>query len=372
MLTYICDTYDNLSDDLKKKACLYHDPLDEGIMECIAKKRNDPNKYRYYEDRIAPHHDIADGDLVQVLDGQCAIVDVMNVKEIVCKPGIYQFSKTGEKTFELGPFDNEFTRNKLKELEKADFGYTHYIYFVNIKDTWELDLTSMMSELLRYVDLEKGIDLDVSVKVKGSLEFKVKCPVSFHEYFRHDFKDEFKMFEFSKRLYYLTNNSMVVRYAYLNKINYDQIVNYIDEIKEYHKEVMKSDDIGIDVLSFNIDDVNVGEWDLKRIKQMEDNYARLDSNYQAMEILFNQYSVMASQLEEPERQELEKILKEQVEIARKGAVCECGFKFHNEKFCMECGKPRPKPDLRFWICPNCKKVSRGGKFCENCGTRKEG
>lgn len=37
-----------------------------------------------------------------------------------------------------------------------------------------------------------------------------------------------------------------------------------------------------------------------------------------------------------------------------------------EKFCMNCGKPKPEP-IAAWTCPSCGHSGNEGKFCTNCG-----
>lgn len=54
------------------------------------------------------------------------------------------------------------------------------------------------------------------------------------------------------------------------------------------------------------------------------------------------------------------------EFQSNGWTCTCGCKNNQEKYCSECGKPKPET----WDCNICGKKENTGKFCTECGTPK--
>ncbi len=339
---------------------------------------------------------ITSGSVLAVADGQCAIVvEQGKVSEICAQPGQYVYDGTTEPSIFVGDL-GESIKDVFHSIGKRfTFGgqapNDQRIYFVNTRELPGNKYGTPAPVPFRIVDRNIGLDLDGSLRCHGEYSIRVTNPILLYTNVTGNVSDAYRREELEGQMRTELLTALQPALARISEmgIRYSALPAHTAELAQALNDILSAqwrDKRGIEIASFGISSMKLGEEDERMIKDLQRNAALRDPSMGAATLTGATADAMRAAAANPggagmafmgmnmaqqaggvNAQSLYQMAAQQAGApTQSGAYCpNCGAKVNGGKFCPECGKPLAAAD---WTCPRCGKVGNRGKFCAECGS----
>lgn len=386
---------------------VYCDALPADVLMAKGQKKSNRKASNKGDDDL-----LSEGSIIAINEGQCMIVVQQGrIVEVCAEPGEFELT-SGEPSIFYGKL-GEGIKQTFSSIGKAiTFGggiaNDVRVYFFNMKEIIGNKFGTPTPVPFRVVDMNIGLDVDISVRCNGEYSYKIVDPLLFYKnvagnvegsYSRKELDSQLKS-EFLTALQpaFATISEQGVRYSAVPGHTKELAVAMRDELTPSWTEYR-----GIEIVKVGINSIAANPEDEERLKTLQMTAVMRDPNMRAanqsmatgdamrtaagntagamtgfmgMNMAGNAGASMAQPgmydgVGQPYQYQ------NAYNVAGNGGFgngqqaggwkCECGAQ-NTGKFCMNCGKPKPAP-AGGWACPKCG-AQNTGKFCMECGTPK--
>ena len=338
---------------------------------------------------------ISNGSGIAVADGQCMIiVEQGKIVEVCAEPGEYTYDTSTEASIFVGPLSQSI-KDTFKTMVKrltygGDTAKDQRVYYFNIKEILDNKYGTVNPIPFRVVDKNIGLDIDISVKCHGTFSYKIVDPLLFYTHVSGNVKECYYKEDIAGMLKGELLTALQPAFANVSEagIRYSSLPGHTTEIVEELNKILDqkwSQLRGIEMTSLTILSITANKEDEALIKNVQKTALLTNPSMAAATLVEAQSEALKAAASNDggtmlgfmgmnmvqgatglNAQSLYEMPKKEIEKESKDIwVCQCGAK-NTGKFCMDCGKEKPK--VKGWIC-ECGTVNKG-KYCTECGKKK--
>lgn len=349
---------------------------------------------------------ISNGSVVAVNDGQCMlIVEQGKVVEVCAEPGEYTYDTSSEPSVFCGGLGAGVKAAFQQIGKRFTFGgeppKDQRVYFVNTKELVGNKYGTPNPVPFRVVDMNIGLDMDITIKCFGEYSYQIANPVLFYTNVCGNVEQDYTRDEIDGQLKSELMTALQPAFARISEmgIRYSALPGHTQELSDVLNKVLsdKWDNLrGIRIVSLGVSSVKASEEDEAMIKELQRNAVFRNPTMAAAQMVGAQAGAMQSaasnqktgpamafaamnmaanvgganaqnlfsmgQQQAQAAQQMQPQYQQPSQTAQKTEwTCACGA-VNTGKFCSECGSPRPSGP---WTC-SCGTVNTG-KFCQECG-----
>ena len=349
---------------------------------------------------------ISNGSVVAVNDGQCMlIVEQGKVVEVCAEPGEYTYDTSSEPSIFCGGLGAGVKAAFQQIGKRFTFGgeppKDQRVYFVNTKELVGNKYGTPNPVPFRVVDMNIGLDMDITIKCFGEYSYQIANPVLFYTNVCGNVEQDYTRDEIDGQLKSELMTALQPAFAKISEmgIRYSALPGHTQELSDVLNKVLsdKWDNLrGIRIVSLGVSSVKASEEDEAMIKELQRNAVFRNPTMAAAQMVGAQASAMQSaasnqktgpamafaamnmaanvgganarnlftmgQQQAQAAPQMQPQNQQSAPAAPKTEwTCSCGA-VNTGKFCSECGSPRPSGP---WTC-SCGTVNTG-KFCQECG-----
>lgn len=349
---------------------------------------------------------ISNGSVVAVNDGQCMlIVEQGKVVEVCAEPGEYTYDTSSEPSVFCGGLGAGVKAAFQQIGKRFTFGgeppKDQRVYFVNTKELVGNKYGTPNPVPFRVVDMNIGLDMDITIKCFGEYSYQIANPVLFYTNVCGNVEQDYTRDEIDGQLKSELMTALQPAFARISEmgIRYSALPGHTQELSDVLNKVLsdKWDNLrGIRIVSLGVSSVKASEEDEAMIKELQRNAVFRNPTMAAAQMVGAQAGAMQSaasnqktgpamafaamnmaanvgganaqnlfsmgQQQAQAAQQMQPQYQQPSQTAPKTEwTCACGA-VNTGKFCSECGSPRPSGP---WTC-SCGTVNTG-KFCQECG-----
>lgn len=347
---------------------------------------------------------ISNGSVIAVSDGQCMlIVEQGKVVDVCAEPGEYTYDTSSEPSIFCGGLGKGVKEAFQQIGKRFTFGgeppKDQRVYFVNTKELVGNKYGTPNPVPFRVVDMNIGLDMDITIKCFGEYSYQIANPVLFYTNVCGNVEQDYTRDEIDGQLKSELMTALQPAFARISEmgIRYSALPGHTQELSDVLNKVLsdKWDNLrGIRIVSLGVSSVKASEEDEAMIKELQRNAVFRNPTMAAAQMVGAQASAMQSAASNQKtgpamafaamnmaanvgganaqnlfamgQQQTTPQMQPQYQQPSQTApktewTCACGA-VNTGKFCSECGSPRPAGS---WTC-SCGTVNTG-KFCQECG-----
>ena len=347
---------------------------------------------------------ISNGSVIAVSDGQCMlIVEQGKVVDVCAEPGEYTYDTSSEPSVFCGGLGKGVKEAFQQIGKRFTFGgeppKDQRVYFVNTKELVGNKYGTPNPVPFRVVDMNIGLDMDITIKCFGEYSYQIANPVLFYTNVCGNVEQDYTRDEIDGQLKSELMTALQPAFARISEmgIRYSALPGHTQELSDVLNKVLsdKWDNLrGIRIVSLGVSSVKASEEDEAMIKELQRNAVFRNPTMAAAQMVGAQASAMQSAASNQKtgpamafaamnmaanvgganaqnlfamgQQQAAPQMQPQYQQPSQTApktewTCACGA-VNTGKFCSECGSPRP---VGPWTC-SCGTVNTG-KFCQECG-----
>lgn len=347
---------------------------------------------------------ISNGSVIAVSDGQCMlIVEQGKVVDVCAEPGEYTYDTSSEPSVFCGGLGKGVKEAFQQIGKRFTFGgeppKDQRVYFVNTKELVGNKYGTPNPVPFRVVDMNIGLDMDITIKCFGEYSYQIANPVLFYTNVCGNVEQDYTRDEIDGQLKSELMTALQPAFARISEmgIRYSALPGHTQELSDVLNKVLsdKWDNLrGIRIVSLGVSSVKASEEDEAMIKELQRNAVFRNPTMAAAQMVGAQASAMQSAASNQKtgpamafaamnmaanvgganaqnlfamgQQQTTPQMQPQYQQPSQTApktewTCACGA-VNTGKFCSECGSPRPAGP---WTC-SCGTVNTG-KFCQECG-----
>ncbi len=347
---------------------------------------------------------ISNGSVIAVSDGQCMlIVEQGKVVDVCAEPGEYTYDTSSEPSIFCGGLGKGVKEAFQQIGKRFTFGgeppKDQRVYFVNTKELVGNKYGTPNPVPFRVVDMNIGLDMDITIKCFGEYSYQIANPVLFYTNVCGNVEQDYTRDEIDGQLKSELMTALQPAFARISEmgIRYSALPGHTQELSDVLNKVLsdKWDNLrGIRIVSLGVSSVKASEEDEAMIKELQRNAVFRNPTMAAAQMVGAQASAMQSAASNQKtgpamafaamnmaanvgganaqnlfamgQQQATPQMQPQYQQSSQTApktewTCACGA-VNTGKFCSECGSPRPAGP---WTC-SCGTVNTG-KFCQECG-----
>ena len=347
---------------------------------------------------------ISNGSVIAVSDGQCMlIVEQGKVVDVCAEPGEYTYDTSSEPSVFCGGLGKGVKEAFQQIGKRFTFGgeppKDQRVYFVNTKELVGNKYGTPNPVPFRVVDMNIGLDMDITIKCFGEYSYQIANPVLFYTNVCGNVDQDYTRDEIDGQLKSELMTALQPAFARISEmgIRYSALPGHTQELSDVLNKVLsdKWDNLrGIRIVSLGVSSVKASEEDEAMIKELQRNAVFRNPTMAAAQMVGAQASAMQSAASNQKtgpamafaamnmaanvgganaqnlfamgQQQAAPQMQPQYQQPSQTApkpewTCACGA-VNTGKFCSECGSPRPAGP---WTC-SCGTVNTG-KFCQECG-----
>ncbi|MGN1120509.1 MAG: SPFH domain-containing protein [Oscillospiraceae bacterium] len=352
---------------------------------------------------------ISNGSIIEVADGQCALlVDNGKVCEVCADPGQFVWDSSTEPSLFYGNLGDSIKATFASIGNRFAFGgdapKTMRVYYVNTKEIMGSKYGTTNPISFRVLDRNIGLDLDTQLKINGEYSYRIVNPILFYTNVCGNVADSYSRTTLDPTL---KSEILTAMQPALGKfsdmgIRPSGLPSHAMEITDALNEVLSKkwgEQRGITIVNFNMNPPAIPKEDQEMITQLQRTAVFRDpsmgaanmnaASADAMRIAagnaggaamgfynmgmaqqaggMNQSNLynMAAQQQAMQAQQAQMNQPAPAAPAAGAWKCSCGTQ-NTGKFCANCGSPKPADN--FWTC-SCGGQNQG-KFCQHCGKPK--
>jgi membrane protease subunit (stomatin/prohibitin family) len=355
---------------------------------------------------------ITNGSIIAVNEGQCMIiVQQGEIVEVCAEAGEFVFDSGTEPSVLYGGLGAGIK----KTFERIGYRFTfggntandQRVYFFNTKEIMGNKFGTPTPVPFRVVDMNIGLDTDISVRCNGEYSYHIVDPLVFYKNVAANVSGSFTRDKIDSQLKSEFLTALQPGFAKISEqgIRYSAVPGHTTELAKALNEVLSAswaEQRGITIVAIGINSISASPEDEDRIKTLQMTAVMRDPNMRAANASMatgeamktaagNSAGAMTgfmgmnmaqmggnsmgmnqpgmySGVGQPYQPQNAYNVASNGGFgggAQGGWTCECGTQ-NTGKFCMNCGKPKPAPAAA-WACPKCG-AQNDGKFCTECGT----
>ena len=416
------------------KEFIYADAIPEDVLMIRGRKRYDSNHIG--SNTRGDDNIISNGSTIAVADGQCMlIVDQGKVVELCAEPGECVWDASSEPSIFAGDLGDAIKNTFLAIGKRIAYGGTsgkdQRVYYINTKELMGNKYGTANPVPFRVVDMNIGLDVDISVRCFGEYSYKIVDPILFYTNVAANVADRYERSRLEGQMKTELLTALQPAFARISGmgIRYSAVMGHTtevanalnDELSELWGKLR-----GIEIVSFGISSLKASEEDEAKIKELQMNAVLQNSSMkdatlaaataQAMKDAANnpngpamafmgmnmaqQAGVSAAQAyaAQPQYTAPQTVYptaanggygapaaapapqpapapapqaEGPVQMAPAGWICPTCGQQNTGNFCGNCGTAKPEVKI-LAHCPNCGNAldtQNPPKFCPNCGTK---
>ncbi|MBQ6991612.1 MAG: SPFH domain-containing protein [Clostridia bacterium] len=332
--------------------------------------------------KISPENGIiSNKSTIIVAPGQCAIIyDNGKVIDATAEEGIYVFDESSSPSFFAGQFGAVFKEMWERFTYEGAISKEQYVFFFNIKEIidnkfgtpapipfqdWSHPIPNQMTGTLN--------PLRVEIKCFGKYTFRIADLAIFMNkmagtanIYRKDALVEQIRSEVIASFQNVLNELGTSEF----KVPVLELPSQTDEIREIMNERVFDKPIrerGIELVSFSVESVTLDEESEKKI----DKYEFSSNSYMQQGALVDAYANAVQDAANNQAGSLNGVMgigvMNMASNGMLGGVAQTPWQQNN----AASQQPIENKKEDTWICSNCKKEINGGKFCPECGTKRD-
>ncbi len=364
---------------------------------------------------------ISNGSGIAVADGQCMIiVEQGKIVEVCAEPGEFTYDSSTEPSIFSGSLGESIIQS-FKTFGKrfaygGDTGKDQRVYYFNTKEIMGNKFGTPTPIMFEIKNKELGLSRTVNVRCNGMYSYILKDPLLFYTRVCGNVADEYRREEIDEQLKGEFIDALIPAFGVLSDMELKpaQLSGKTKELKDAMNETLKTDWIetrGISIEKITLNPISLTPEDMKIINEFESsasygsnaramagrmttasanameiaagntagamtgfmgmgmamNAGGMGGGFNAAQSFYNQ-AVQEEQMKMQQQQQMQQQAQNSVP-ATNTWTCACGANV-NGKFCPNCGKAKPEPQIveGGWKCA-CGAVT-SGKFCPECGAPK--
>jgi membrane protease subunit (stomatin/prohibitin family) len=357
---------------------------------------------------------ITDGSIIAVNEGQCMIiVQQGEIIDVCAEAGEFVFDNKTEPSVLYGGLGAgikaSFSRIGYRFTFGGNEANDQRVYFFNTKEIMGNKFGTPTPVPFRVVDMNIGLDTDISVRCNGEYSYRIVDPLLFYKNVAANVTGDFTRKKIDSQLKSEFLTALQPGFAKISEqgIRYSAVPGHTMELAQAMREVLSpswTEQRGIAIQAVGINSIAANPEDEERIKTLQMTAVMRDPNMRAANqsmatgdamrtaaanengammgfMGMNMAQSMGASMNQPGMYDgvgQPYQYQNAYNVAQGGGfpggarqqggwTCECGAQ-NTGKFCMNCGKPKPAPAAG-WTCPSCG-AQNSGKFCMECGTPK--
>ena len=331
------------------------------------------------------------------------IVEQGKVVDVCAEPGEYTYDTSSEPSIFCGGLGKGVKEAFQQIGKRFTFGgeppKDQRVYFVNTKELVGNKYGTPNPVPFRVVDMNIGLDMDITIKCFGEYSYQIANPVLFYTNVCGNVEQDYTRDEIDGQLKSELMTALQPAFARISEmgIRYSALPGHTQELSDVLNKVLsdKWDNLrGIRIVSLGVSSVKASEEDEAMIKELQRNAVFRNPTMAAAQMVGAQASAMQSAASNQKTgpamafaamnmaanvgganaqnlfamgqhqatPQMQPQYQQPSQTAPKTEwTCACGA-VNTGKFCSECGSPRPAGP---WTC-SCGTVNTG-KFCQECG-----
>lgn len=345
---------------------------------------------------------ISNGSVIAVADGQCmCIVDQGKVVDICAEPGEFTYDASSEPSIFAGKFGTSLLQTFQNIGKRFTFGgeapKDQRVYYFNTKEILGNKFGTPAPVPFRVVDMNCGLDMDVSLKCFGEYSYKLTDPILFYTNVCGNVAKDYTREELESQLRSEFLTALQPAFARISEmgVRYSALPAHTEELAAAMKENLSAKWTqfrGIEIVNVGISSVKADEEDEKTIKELQRNAAFKNPTMAAAQLVGAQAAAMqaaasntngaamafmgmnmAGQAGGMNAQNLYQMGAQmgQPQQPMGNVAPNMGFGTAPQQQAAPQAAPQqaaPQQAAAGWTC-SCGTVNQG-KFCQNCGTKK--
>lgn len=343
---------------------------------------------------------ISNGSIIAVNEGQCMlIVEQGKVVEVCAEAGEFLYDTSTEPSIFYGDL-KESIKDSFKQFGKrvgfgGDTAGDQRVYFFNTKEILGNKYGTSNPVPFRVVDVNIGLDIDISIRCHGEYAYRITDPVLFYKNICGNVENTYTRDHVDSQLKSEMLTALQPAFGKISAmgIRYSALPGHAMELSQALNEVLAEKwggRYGIEITSIGVNSVKASEEDEAMIKELQRNAALRNPSMAAAHLVNAQAEAMqaaaannnagpmmafvgmnlANQAGGMNAGQLFQMTAQQQTAQppqpEQGWNCPCGKTGNRGNFCTECGGKKPADNS--WTC-ECGSQNKG-RFCPQCGKPK--
>lgn len=331
---------------------------------------------------------ISNGSLIAVNEGQCMIiVEQGEIVEVAAEAGEFLYDSSTEPSLFYGSLGENIQSTFQTAVKRFTFGGStakdQRVYYFNIKEILDNLFGTPNPIPFRVVDMNIGLDVDISIRCNGEYSYKITDPILFYKNVCGNVDGEFTKNEISSQMKAELLTALQPAFARISAmgVRYSAVPAHTMELTEALKVELSqkwSRIRGIEIVSVAINSMKASEEDEQMIKTLQKTAVMRNANMAAATLVEAQAEAMKAAASNTATGPM-------MAFAGMNMANQVGGINANTLFAMGNGFNQQAPNpasMGFgggsapqsqaaggWNC-NCGKVGNQGKFCPECGARR--
>ena len=331
---------------------------------------------------------ISNGSLIAVNEGQCMIiVEQGEIVEVSAEAGEFLYDSSTEPSLFYGSLGENVKSTFQTAVKRFTFGGStakdQRIYYFNIKEILDNLFGTPSPIPFRVVDMNIGLDVDISIRCNGEYSYKITDPILFYKNVCGNVDGEFTKTEIASQMKAELLTALQPAFARISAmgVRYSAVPAHTMELTEALKVELSqkwSRIRGIEIVSVAINSMKASEEDEQMIKTLQKTAVMSNTNMAAATLVEAQAEAMKAAASNTATGPM-------MAFAGMNMANQVGGINANTLFAMGNGFNQQAPNpaaMGFgggsvpqpqaaggWNC-SCGKAGNQGKFCPECGAKR--
>ena len=318
---------------------------------------------------------ITDGSGIAVADGQCLII-VTNgqVTEICAEPGEYTFYSGESPSIFSGSFGESIGAVFKDMIGRFSYGgqagKDQRVYYFNTKELTDNKFGTPNPIPFRVLDMNVGLDVDVSVRCSGVYSYKIENPILFYQNVCGNVADEFTRDEIDAQLKTEFISALQPAFGKLSEqgIRPSGLPAHAMELADLMDEVLSKkwkELRGLDIISVALNPITLSDEDAALIKNLQMTGAFRNTNMAAANLAQAQADAMRTAAGNSGGAMMGFM---GMNMANQAGGMNANNLYQMGAMQGQMNAQQTGGEMQ-WFCPNCGNKN-DGNFCVNCGTKR--
>ena len=343
---------------------------------------------------------ISNGALIAVNDGQCMIiVEQGAIVEVCAEPGEFVFDSSTEPSIFYGDLGENLVNSFKTFVKRFAFGgdtaKDQRIYYFNTKEIIGNKYGTANPVPFRVLDKNIDLDIEIALRAHGEFTFRLMDPILFYKNLAGNVEKDYKKQEIESQLRSELLTKLQPAFARIAEtgVRYYQITAHTDELGQILNELLSKswgEHYGIEMTAFGISSVTAPEEDIEMIKQLQKNAVYRNATMAAANLTAAQADAMRAAASNESTGPMMAFagmnMANQVGGFNAGNLYAMGAEQQNAAAAANANTPAGNAESSApaaaasvagvatasdWTCPKCGHEHNNGKFCSECGHKKD-
>ena len=245
---------------------------------------------------------ISNGSLIAVNEGQCMIiVEQGEIVEFSAQAGEFLYEASTEPSLLYGDLGENIKASFNAAVKRFTFGGStakdQRVYYFNIKEILDNLFGTPSPIPFRVVDMNIGLDVDISIRCNGEYSYKITDPILFYKNVCGNVDDEFSKKEIASQMKAELLTALQPAFARISAmgVRYSAVPAHTMELTEALRAELSqkwSRIRGIEIVSVAINSMKASEEDEEMIKTLQKTAVMRNANMAAATLVEAQAEAM--------------------------------------------------------------------------------